>query len=102
MIARVAQFEGINVAEAARTMSQAEEVIRPLVEALEGYRGTMQLISPDGKSLSISFFDNEEHAEAAEPTFDEEMPRRLGDVFESWEGRRVSVDRYNVLIDERR
>jgi hypothetical protein len=52
--------------------------------------------------LSITFFDTEQNAQAAEPTFDEEMPRRLGEIFANWEGRRVSAGVYNVLADARR
>jgi hypothetical protein len=102
MIARVASFEGVNVQEAERTMGEAEAVIRSLVENLAGYRGQLELLTSEGKVLSITLFDSEENAKAAEPTFDEEMPRRLGEIFTSWEGRRVSVDRYQVIADERR
>ena len=41
-------------------------------------------------------FDSEDNAAAAERTFDEEMPSRLGDLFKSWEGCCVSVDRYKA------
>lgn len=101
MVARVASFEGVNVQEAERTMEQAEEIIRPLVDNLAGYQGHLELLAPDGKVLSITLFDSEENAQAAEPTFDEEMPRRLGEVFTSWEGRRVSVERFKVLSESR-
>jgi hypothetical protein len=40
-------------------------------------------------------------AQAAEPTFDEEMPRQLGDIYKDWQGRRVSVMRYKVISDAR-
>ena len=40
-------------------------------------------------------------AEAAEPTFDDAMPRQLGDLYDDWEGRRVSVKHYKVLSDSR-
>ena len=60
MIARVAQFEGINVQ------------------------------------------DSEENAQAVELTFDEEMPKKLGEIFDGWEGGRVSVDHYASISDERR
>jgi hypothetical protein len=103
MIARVARFEGVNAQQAESTFSEAEEIIRPLVEGLPGYQGSLALMSPEGTMMSITFFDSEENAEAAEPTFDEEMPRRLGELFQGeWEGRRVAVDRYNVMSDERR
>jgi hypothetical protein len=101
MVARVAAFEGVNVQEAERTMEQAEAMIRPMVEGLAGYQGLLELLAPNGKVLTITFFDSEENAQAAEPTFDVEMPRQLGDFFKSWEGRRVSVDRYQVLADSR-
>ena len=101
MVARVASFEGVNVQEAEKTMDQAEAIIRPLVGNLAGYQGHLELVSSNGKVLSITLFDSEETAQAAEQTFDEEMPRQLGDLFKDWEGRRVSVDRYKVLADSR-
>ena len=101
MVARVASFEGVNVQVAEQTMGEAEAIIRQLVENLAGYQGELALLAPSGKFLSITFFDSDESAQAAEPTFDEEMPRRLGDLFKDWAGRRVSVDRYEVLSDSR-
>ena len=101
MIARVASFEGVNVSEAERTMNEAEPLIRPLVEGLAGYQGHLELVASNGKVLSITLFDSEANAQAAERTFDEEMPAKLGDLFKDWAGRRVSVDRYNVLADSR-
>jgi hypothetical protein len=97
MVARVASFEGVNAQEAEKTMDRAEAIIRPLVESLDGYQGHLELVSSNGKVLSVTLFDSEENAQAAEQTFDEEMPRQLGDLFKDWEGRRVSVDRYKVL-----
>jgi hypothetical protein len=101
MIARVASFEGVNVQVAERTMDEVESIIRPMVEKLAGYQGHLELVTADGKVLSITLFDSEENAQAAEPTFDQEMPRQLGDLFKDWEGRRVSVDRYKVLSESR-
>ncbi len=101
MIARVASFEGVNVDVAEQTMEEAASVIRPLVEGLAGYQGLLELVAPDGKVLSVTFFDSEQSAQAAEPTFDQEMPQKLGDLYKDWEGRRVSVDRYKVLFDSR-
>ncbi len=101
MIARVARFEGINVANAEATMDEAEAVIRPLMEGLAGYTGHLQLMSKDGKMLSVTFFESETDAKNAEQTFDVEMPRRLGDLFTGdWEGHRVAVDRYDVVAQE--
>ena len=101
MVARVASFEGVNVQEAERTMDEALALIRPLTENLAGYQAQIELVSSDGKVLSLAFFDSEDNAQAAESTFEEEMPRRLGDIYKSWEGRRVSVGRYSVLDDSR-
>ena len=97
MVARVASFEGVNVEVAERTIEQALSVLSPLMEALPGYQGHLELVASDGKVLSIAIFDSDESAQAAEPTFDEEMPRQLGDLYSEWEGRRIAVDRYKVL-----
>jgi hypothetical protein len=101
MVARVAAFEGINVQEAERTMGEAESIVRPMMEELTGYQGFLELVSPNGKGLSITLFDSEENARAAEQTFDEEMPQKLGNLYKSWEGRRLSVERYTVMADSR-
>ena len=101
MVARVASFEGINVEVAKRTMGEAEAVVRPMIEGLAGYQGFVELLAANGKAFSITFFDTLEDAEAAETTFDEEMPRQLGDLYKDWEGRRVSVARYKVLSESR-
>jgi len=99
MIARVATFEGINVEAARSTMDEAEATLRPILEGLDGFSGALELVSPEGKFLSISFFDSMANAEAAEPTFDQEMPQKLGHLFREWAGHRVSVDRYEVAGD---
>jgi hypothetical protein len=101
MIARVASFEGVDVQVAQQSMDQAEAVIRPLVEGLAGYEGHLELATQDGKFLSITLFETEANAAAAEPTFDEEMPKQLGELFQSWGGHRTSVDRYQVVSDSR-
>ena len=101
MIARVASFEGIDVEAAQGSMDEAEAVIRPLVEGLAGYEGHLDLATQDGKFLSITLFDTEANAAAAEPTFDVEMPKQLGELFQSWGGQRTSVDRYQVVSDSR-
>jgi hypothetical protein len=101
VFARVARFEGMNAEAAAGTMEEADKIIRPLVEALHGYRGHLELVADGGGFLSLTFFDSEEDVVAAEPTFDEEMPRQLGEIFGAWGGRRVDVTRYRVAQDER-
>jgi hypothetical protein len=52
-----------------------------------------------GKTISIALFDSEENMNAAEKTFDEDMPRALGDLMEQWSGRRTAVERYEVVYD---
>src|SRR5262249_30757153 len=101
MIARVASFEGVNVEAAQATMDEVEARVRPVMAGLAGFGGTLQLVSDGGEVLSVSFFDSEENARAAEPTFDEVMPRELGDLFAQWAGTRTSVDLYHVAVDER-
>jgi hypothetical protein len=101
MIARVAQFEGINIEAAQATMEEAEGIIHPLIQALSGYQGVMELASADGKFISIALFDTEENAAAAESVFDEELPAKLGHIFQQWEGTRTSVGHYMVVGDER-
>ena len=102
MIARVAGFEGVNVEAVENTMDEAEAIIRSLVDNLPGYRGHLELMSPGGKVLSITLFDSEENAQAAESTFDEEMPQKLGDIFQDWAGRRTGVERYKVISQAQR
>lgn len=102
MVARVARFEGIDIAKAQETMDQAEAVIRPMVEGMAGYAGRMDLATMNGDFISITLFDTAEDASAAEQTFDEEMPKQLGALFESWGGHRASVGVFEVVSDARR
>lgn len=101
MVARVARFEGIDIAKAQETMDQAEAVIRPMVEGLPGFAGRMDLATMEGDFISITLFDSAESAQAAEQTFDEEMPKKLGPLFESWGGHRASVGVFEVVSDVR-
>jgi hypothetical protein len=102
MYARIATFESTDPAADEKLMSQAMEVVEPIIRGIPGIQGHMELVDRrSGKSLSISLFDTEENALAAEPTFDEEMPRALGDLMQQFSGRRISVERYDVLVDER-
>jgi hypothetical protein len=102
MFARVATFESTDPAADEKLMGQATEIVEPIIRGLTGIQGYMELADrSSGKSLSISFFDTEENAVAAEPVFDEEMPRALGDLMQQFSGRRTGVDRYDVLVDER-
>jgi hypothetical protein len=102
MIARVVVFEDIDVSAARTTIDEATEIIRPLVEGLPGYRGVLELATEDGKFLSMTLFDSMENAQAAEPTYDGEMPAKLGHIFRRWAGRRTAVDHYEVVGEDRR
>jgi len=102
MYARVARFEGVDTDVTARTIDQTEAIVRPMIETLEGYVGHVELLSAEGEQLAITFFKTEEHAVAAEATFDVEIPRRMGEIFSNhWEGKRVSVGGFSVVVDER-
>jgi hypothetical protein len=102
VVARVATFESTDPAADEQLMGQAMEIVEPMIRGLNGIQGFMELADlKSGKSLSISFFDTEEDAVAAEPVFDEEMPRALGDLMQQFSGRRTGVDRFDVLVDER-
>jgi hypothetical protein len=102
VVARVATFESTDPAADEQLMGQAMEIVEPIIRGLNGIQGFMELADrKSGKSLSISFFDTEENAVAAEPVFDEEMPSALGDLMQQFSGRRTGVDRYDVLVDER-
>jgi hypothetical protein len=102
MFARIATFESTDPAADEKLMDQAGQIVEPIIRGLNGIQGHMELLDrSSGKSLSISFFDTEENALAAEPVFEEEMPRALGDLMQQFSGRRTSVDRYDVLVDER-
>jgi hypothetical protein len=102
MFARIATFESPDPAADEKLMPQAMEIVEPIIRGMTGIQGYMELADrSSGKSLSISLFDTEENALAAEPIFDEEMPRALGDLMQQFSGRRISVERYDVLADER-
>lgn len=102
MYARIATFESTDVASDEQLMSQAMEIVEPIIRGMTGMQGHMELVDrSSGKSLSISLFDTEENAVAAEPIFDEEMPNALGDLMQRFSGRRVSVERYDIVVDER-
>ncbi len=102
MFARVATFESTDPAADEKLMGQAMEIVEPMIRGLTGIQGHMELADRNsGKSLSISLFDTEENALAAERVFDEEMPHALGDLMQQFSGRRAGVDRYAVLVDQR-
>src|SRR6266540_3883534 len=92
MHARVATFEGVDFDASADAMEEANKRVEPLIKEMRGLQRAVDLADrSSGKMLSIAFFDSEEDMNAAERTFDEEMPRALGDIFENWSGRRTAV-----------
>jgi hypothetical protein len=99
MVARVASFEGVNVQAAESTFEAGEAIIGPVLSNLDGFESSLTLLSAGGKVLSITIFDSEASARAAEPIFDQELPQLLGDLFKDWAGHRVSVDHYEVLAE---
>ena len=102
MYARIATFESTDPAADEKIFEQAGEIVEPIIREMNGIQGHMELLDrSSGKSLSISLFDTEENAIAAEPIFDEEMPKALGELMQQFSGRRTGVDRYDVLVDER-
>ena len=102
MYARIATFESTDAAADEKLLGRAMEIVDPIIRGMPGIQGHMELVDrSSGKSLSISLFDSEENAVAAEPIFDEDMPKALGEIMQQFSGRRISVERYDVLIDER-
>ena len=102
MFARIATFESTDPAADEKLMPRAMEIVEPIIRGMTGIQGYMELADRgSGQSLSISLFDTEENALAAEPVFDEEMPKALGELMKEFSGRRISVVRYDVLVDER-
>jgi hypothetical protein len=100
--ARIATFESTDAAADEKLMDQVMDIAQPIIRGMEGIQGHMELVDrSSGKALSISLFDTEENAVAAEPIFDEEMPKALGELMQQFSGRRTSFERYDVLVDER-
>jgi hypothetical protein len=102
MFARMATFEGVDPEAANRTLDEVRARVEPLMGRLDGYQGYLDLMDrSSGKAVTLAFFDTEQNLKAAEPTFDEEMPRQLGDLIGPWAGRRTAVERYEVVVDRR-
>jgi hypothetical protein len=98
MVARVARFEGIDMAQAEKDIPAVEAIVGSLIEGLSGYRGVVNLWSSDGNMITVTLFESETDATAAEPVFDEEMPAKLGSYFASWKGHRVEAGVYNASV----
>jgi len=99
MFARVATFEGVDVAAAKKTAEQAHKLLLPVFETMPGWMGIMDLAdAASGKVFSVAIFNSAANAEAAEEVFDKEMPSVLGDLMKGWAGTRVSVDQCEVIF----
>ncbi len=99
MFARVATFEGVDETSTG-LMDEAGKRVEPLLREMKGLQRAIDLAdNSSGKTLSIALFDSEANMNAAEKTFDEDMPRALGDLMEQWSGRRTAVERYEVVYD---
>jgi hypothetical protein len=96
MYARVATFENRDMSLADELTGQVRERVRSGQDVPDA-RGFLMLIDRDSrKAVGISFFDSEEAIRQAEPAFE-----RMGDeIPEEMRGRRVSVDTYEVAVQE--
>ena len=95
MFARVATFEGVDVAAARGTIEGARERLLLITREMPGWQGVLQLTdAQSGKVMTISLFDTEENMQAAEETF-ESMPQQVPEV-QQVAGRRTSVERFEV------
>jgi heme-degrading monooxygenase HmoA len=102
MFARIATFEGVDIAAAERTLDAAYERLEPLFRGMQGWQGVLDLVDrSSGKAVTMTLFESEEDMQAAEPTFEEEMPRQLGDLIQEWSRRRTSVERFEVVYERR-
>ena len=93
MIARIASFEGGD-AEEMRRLNNELLVERPATLP-SGLLRVMVLMKDDSHWSVVSFFEDEESAEAAEARFEE-----MGDeIPEHARGKRVSLESYEVAFD---
>jgi hypothetical protein len=98
VVARVAIFEDVDIDRA--VVDAARERLMPLFESMAGWRGSFDLAdASSGRITSVSLLDSEDSVLAAEGTFDEEMPRALGELMEGWTGRRMGVEHYRVIFE---
>lgn len=99
MFARVATFEGVDVAKVKQASDATHDWLGPVYATLPGWLGAMTLADPTtGKVIAISIFDTEEHAKGGEETFEKDMPNALGEIMETWKGKRVSVDQCEIVL----
>jgi hypothetical protein len=103
MFVRIAVFEGVDMDAGTGTADEVRERVAPLFENMDGFKGYLDLADrSSGKMMSLSFFESEETMRAAEPVFDEDMPRAIGpEIMQGFTGRRTAVERYEVVDQER-
>ena len=102
MFVRVLTLEGIDPDKVAELGEAARQSTRPVLQALEGYQGAVQMLDREGRRLrNAVFFETEENVRAAEPTFEsmpERLPQELRDM--AREARRT-VDVFEVMGTDR-
>jgi hypothetical protein len=100
MYARISRFEGITATP--ELAAQVEEALGPILDGLDGWQGSIQLLDESGtNAVTINFFDTAESMAAAEPTF-EALAERLGELREQLGGSRASIEHYQVVSERRR
>jgi hypothetical protein len=96
MYARIAAFENRDMSKVDELIATVEERARSGTDIPDAKRVLILLDREAGTSLGITFFDTEEAIRRAEPAFE-----RMGDeIPEEMRGRRISIETYEVAIDE--
>jgi hypothetical protein len=97
MYARVAAFERSDPSLLDELIGRIRERSDAWRSELPDARGSLMLVDREGKrGLGITFFESEDDIRKAEPIFD-----RMGDeIPEEVRGRRVSVETYEVAVQE--
>jgi hypothetical protein len=96
MYARIAAFENRDMSKVDELIATVEERARSGTDIPDAKRVLILLDREAGTSLGITFFDTEDAIRRAEPAFE-----RMGDeIPEEMRGRRISIETYEVAIDE--
>jgi hypothetical protein len=96
MYARIAAFENRDMSKVDELIATVEERARSGTDLPDAKRVLILLDRETGTSLGITFFDTEDAIRRAEPAFE-----RMGDeIPEEMRGRRISIETYEVAIDE--
>lgn len=102
MFVRVLTLDGVDPSTFREFGEAARERTRPILQGLEGYQGSVQMLDEGGRRVRVAvFFETEENVRAAEPTF-ESMPQRLPDEMRGAVGQaQRTVDVFEVLATDR-